>query len=263
MHSNRNTAFSLVELSIVLVILGLLTGGILAGKSLIRATELRSVGVDATKYQTAIAAFRDKYFSVPGDMTNATSFWGTRAGTGSDATCYTTIATYTGTCNGDGNGKITNTTLFADPTGAEYFLAVQHMAYAGLIEGSYTGSSTVTTSGKFSAGTNIPVGKISGSGMRPLSWANVSGNPTQYFPTTPMVNMFTEFLPAGGRLLLPEELWNLDVKLDDGKPASGKVWTLLSSATWGPGCSTTDVASTADYAISSSAYTCDFNMAIY
>ena len=43
----RRHAFSLVELSIVLVILGLLTGGILTGQSLIRAAELRSAaGVD-------------------------------------------------------------------------------------------------------------------------------------------------------------------------------------------------------------------------
>ncbi|MFZ4541879.1 MAG: type II secretion system protein [Rickettsiales bacterium] len=54
-------AFSLVELSIVLVILGLLVGGILSGQALIRASELRSVSTEQQRYFTAIQTFRDKY----------------------------------------------------------------------------------------------------------------------------------------------------------------------------------------------------------
>ena len=69
-------AFSLVELSIVLVILGLLVGGILTGQSLIRAAELRSVTTEFSQYQTAVMTFRDKYFAIPGDMKNARDFWG-------------------------------------------------------------------------------------------------------------------------------------------------------------------------------------------
>ena len=48
------SAFSLVELSIVLVILGLLTGGILTGQSLIRAAELRSVTSQMQQYRVAV-----------------------------------------------------------------------------------------------------------------------------------------------------------------------------------------------------------------
>ena len=55
--------FSLVELSIVLVILGLLVGGVLSGQSLIRASELRKYTTSADKYKTAILSFRDKYFA--------------------------------------------------------------------------------------------------------------------------------------------------------------------------------------------------------
>jgi len=58
----RTRGFSLVELAIVLVILGLLVGGVLTGRVLIRASELRTV---TTQYQgnvTAARSFRDKYF---------------------------------------------------------------------------------------------------------------------------------------------------------------------------------------------------------
>ena len=75
----QKQGFSLVELSIVLVILGLLTGGILTGQSLIRAAELRSVTTEFQKYQTAMMTFRDRYMALPGDMRNATAFLGSFA----------------------------------------------------------------------------------------------------------------------------------------------------------------------------------------
>ena len=61
-------AFSLVELSIVLVILGLLVGGVLSGQALIQAAQLRAVSEEYTKYTTAALTFRDKYLATPGDM---------------------------------------------------------------------------------------------------------------------------------------------------------------------------------------------------
>ena len=102
----QKQGFSLVELSIVLVILGLLTGGILTGQSLIRAAELRSVTTEFQKYQTAAMTFRDRYFALPGDMRNATDFWGamTNCGAASPA------GTGTQTCNGNGNGSIDTAT---------------------------------------------------------------------------------------------------------------------------------------------------------
>ena len=80
-------AFSLVELSIVLVILGLLTGGILAGQSLIRAAELRSVTNEFQRYIVATQSFRDKYFAAPGDITDAHRFWTSAGGNGANAAC--------------------------------------------------------------------------------------------------------------------------------------------------------------------------------
>ena len=128
---SRN-AFSLVELSIVLVILGLLTGGILGGQSLIRAAELRALTTEYQRYFAAVSTFRDKYFALAGDMTNATSFWG--KDTTSTAQCTSDSGTggTPGTCNGNGDGWI-GTDL------RENYRAWQQLSLAGLIEGNYVG----------------------------------------------------------------------------------------------------------------------------
>ena len=78
--SSSSSAFTLVELSIVLVIIGLLVGGVLSGKSLIRASELRAVASEFSYYKIAIGNFKDKYSALPGDMRNAVTYWGAAAG---------------------------------------------------------------------------------------------------------------------------------------------------------------------------------------
>jgi prepilin-type N-terminal cleavage/methylation domain-containing protein len=72
----RNHGFTLVELSIVLMIIGLLVSGILVGKDMIRAAELRSITSEKDQFQTAVNLFKNKYLGLPGDLSNATAFWG-------------------------------------------------------------------------------------------------------------------------------------------------------------------------------------------
>jgi prepilin-type N-terminal cleavage/methylation domain-containing protein len=126
--------FSLVELSIVLVILGLLTGGILTGQSLIRASELRAVTTEYQRYIAAAHTFRDKYFAIPGDFNNATRFWGKD---NTNCSGDTGAAATPGTCNGNGDGNITDA-AGAGLTG-ERFQFWKQLALAGLIEGTYSG----------------------------------------------------------------------------------------------------------------------------
>jgi len=127
-------AFSLVELSIVLVILGLLTGGILGGQSLIRAAEMRSISTEHARWVAAAQTFRDKYFALPGDMSNATKFWGTADA----ASCSLTSTGDARTCDGNGNGVLNYS--FSGNTAHEHFRFWQQLANAGLIEGNYSGT---------------------------------------------------------------------------------------------------------------------------
>mgnify|MGYP003385900906 CR=1 FL=1 len=215
-------AFSLVELSIVLVILGLLVGGVLTGRSLIHAAELRAVSTEYTRYFTAVQSFRDKYFALPGDMNNAASFWGAADGsTGNTAGCATTAGTGTQTCNGNGNGVIEN----AASSSNEAFRFWQQLANVGLISGNYVGITQGTTNSSATA-TNSPASKLANG-----YWYS-SNLPTQSANGNFFDGTYGNYLALGGlvtnqwpyvSLFIPEELWNIDTKLDDGKPATGKI----------------------------------------
>lgn len=214
-----NRGFSLVELSIVLVILGLLTGGILAGQSLIRASELRSVTTDLTKYRTQLFAFRDKYFYLPGDLPNATSFWGDQA-TGTGNCPDAAIANGSpGTCNGDGDGRIVH------GGNTEATRAWQHLAMAGLIEGSFTGYNSPN-----SPGVTVPASRISPGGFA-LGWYTANAN-TSADMADPNRFVFGSGGGGtmGGAIIRAEEAWNIDTKLDDGLARQGKLWSRTGSA---------------------------------
>lgn len=213
--------FSLVELSIVLVILGLLTGGILSGQSLIRAAELRSVTTEFNRYTTAVGSFRDKYFALPGDMNNSASFgWKDAAGT--------TVG------NGDGNGQIAST---ATNTTNEISLFWVDLANAGLIEGSYTLIANTT----LTPAINNPKSKLN-NGAWNIGYLGTVANTSGTYYEGNYNNVF--FFGSGtnatspGGLLKSEEAWNIDTKIDDGKPQTGSFTTLESqgSATAGAGC---------------------------
>jgi prepilin-type N-terminal cleavage/methylation domain-containing protein len=67
-------AFTLIELSIVLVIIGLITGGILTGQTLIAAARVRSMITQLDRFNLAVTTFRGKYDCLPATCTNPSSF---------------------------------------------------------------------------------------------------------------------------------------------------------------------------------------------
>ncbi len=257
-------AFSLVELSIVLVILGLLVGGILAGQSLIRAAELRSVAADMSKYAAGMNAFRDKYFAIAGDITNATRFWGIAGGaTGSDDACWGVAGSGTTTCNGNGNGYLGHSsTACTNDTQAscynERVRAWQHLANAGLAEGSYTGLKTGAETWSWAAGVNQPSGKIANTAFLLYGLdAAVTGVAADFIGKQAgnyLLLIRASSAGANVGVLKPEEAWNIDTKLDDGKPGTGIVSTVTATTT--PNCASSDIASSATYVLSNSATAC-------
>ncbi len=227
--------FSLVELSIVLVILGLLTGGILTGQHLIRAAELRSVTVDIQRYHTAAMAFREKYRMFPGDMNNAIDFWG--AADADPATCYNTEGTGSQTCNGNGDGFI-SLNIFGedDLRNSEGFRFWEHLANAGMIEGDYSGVGPAGAGWRDVAipGENVPAMRIGG-GVQAVSARMDNYGPVgQRWTGTGVTDVRThmyvgEANSSGGPwspLFSPEEMWGMDKKIDDGGAGTGRFTAL-------------------------------------
>lgn len=222
LNQNRR-AFTLVEMAIVIVIIGLLAGAVLAGRSLIRGAEMRDIISEFQRYQRAIGGFREKYYALPGDMANAVSFWGAAAGASTDGVDLTCAAldssspsTDNSTCNGDGNGLIGNNLL----TIHEMLRAWQHLANAKMIEGFYTG--VPNASGNQVIGENVPASRVTDMGWMIYGVGSYAGD-TAFFAAD-----YGNVLNAGpltGGLATGAEIYDMDKKIDDGNPQSGVVMT--------------------------------------
>lgn len=201
--------FTLIELSIALVIIGLLVGGILVGQNLIRGSQLQSLGADLDLYKTAARQFRDKYRYLPGDMPNATQLWGTNPGCG-----MFTAGSGTQTCDGNGDELI-----------GEMYAFWQHLALGGFIMGNYTGVQG-TAALDHQIGINCPASRIDGGGFAIAHWGQQTGSAQVYDGMYKNVMFFgaqsSADLPSAGAIT-PEEALLFDTKIDDGYPGRGMV----------------------------------------
>jgi prepilin-type N-terminal cleavage/methylation domain-containing protein len=72
-----NYGFTLVEIAIVLVIIGLLLGGILKGQEMITQAKIKNSVADFSGISAAYHGYQDRYRAIPGDDTNAPGRWTT------------------------------------------------------------------------------------------------------------------------------------------------------------------------------------------
>ena len=208
MRQKTQAGFTLVELAIVLVIIGLIIGGVLVGQDMIKAAEVRSTAGQIEKYNATVNTFRDKYQFIPGDITQAVaSRFGFQTRTGVVA-------------HGDGNGLLEGCTTGANSTygGCETTLFWRDLNTVNLIAGSF-----VTATDAVEAGTTptavklvLPDAKlgrgnmVSVYGFRGTNYYQIGG-----------VTAFTAGLPTLAATLTPQEAFNIDAKVDDGRPNTG------------------------------------------
>ncbi len=126
MKKQKQGGFTLIEIAIVLVIIGLLLGGVLKGQELITSARVRNLISQQDGIKAAYFGFLDRYRALPGDYTGAVN---NITGVLASSPCNAGI--------GNGNGRI------EAGAGNEDVLAWEHISKAGCINGTYTCAATV------------------------------------------------------------------------------------------------------------------------
>lgn len=235
--ASSTRAFSLLEIAIVIVIIGLVVGGVMAGSKMLRQAELQSITVDYGKFINSVSQFRQQYGGWPGDILDATTFWNSGGGTGAvtDATCRTGMAApnnLTATCNGNNDGQIDDTASAHEP-----YLAWQHLMLAKYVKGNFTGlanaSGGATLSNEATDG-NVPSSRVKRAGWS--FWYKSNGGVTAETYGEFLGNHLIFGAPSttypkatNDPILTPEEAARIDAKLDDGIPSTGRIVTFRPS----------------------------------
>lgn len=269
--STKKSAFSLIELSIVLIIIGLLIAGVTGGASLIKSSQLRAAISEARGYAVAVNGFYSQYSALPGDyelqVAGSNGFAGSILGSNGKIEYYAADATYnsesvvaweqliaTGTINATLN-------LTYDDVEVEKQIVGTHMPaskikFAGWhfdyrnnvgVEGDYADANPeIEGSSKSAAEQNVVVLTVS-------TQVSTSGSGEK----VTLVNGATNSaytLDANGAITGPDAL-SIDTKIDDGFANAGKVrglnpGTYPSSGT--PVCYTTSTTENQQYNVSHS-----------
>jgi prepilin-type N-terminal cleavage/methylation domain-containing protein len=190
-NNSKEAGFTLVEIAIVLVIIGLLLGGILKGQEMITQAKIKNLINDFNGITVAVTSYQDRYRTLPGDDQNATTRWTTQN---------------PGKGNGDGimAGKYNDNNILgtggAPADGAESNLFWQHLRIAGFVPGLTTGTGSGTPPTNAAGGLiGVESGVVGTSGLG----------------FTGLILCFSN---------LPEKIASaVDGQMDDSNPASGQV----------------------------------------
>jgi len=181
----KQTGFTLIEIAIVLVIIGLLLGGVLKGQELITSARVRNIISQQDGVKAAYFGFLDRFRALPGDYSLAA----------------TNIANVLPAANGNGNGQIRSVT--AGDAIDEYIAVWDHLSKAGFINGSFTYTANPETPGTaptspYARYIQVMYDNVYGAGGGALRHNIKTGNS------------------------IPSELLSeIDRKIDDGNPVTG------------------------------------------
>lgn len=198
--------FTLIEMAIVLVVIGLIAAGVTIGKDIITAAQIRNLVSESGQYRNAIRTFSEIYGQLPGDFDQARSFWPNNS-------------EYSGfvTSNGNNDRKIGYAGAGGTLEGVEDVRLWQHLNASDVIPGEFTGT-------RVDGGALVPTVNIPQAG-----WEN-AGFWVSYFTAYGRESNVIHFASPGGVrlegvILVPQLAWQVDEKADDGVPSTGQTWT--------------------------------------
>jgi prepilin-type N-terminal cleavage/methylation domain-containing protein len=192
----NQSGFTLIEIAIVLVIIGLLLGGVLKGQELINSAKVKNLASDFRNIPLYIYSYQDKYHALPGDDPLA-------------ATHVTSaIVATTPLLNDVGNGRIDgkwDSTTATD----ESFLFWQHVRLSGIAAG------ITDTNDKVGYPARNTLGGLIGVTNSSATDAPITGLKGSYIVcSSGIVGKFAK---------------QLDVALDDGNPMTGAMMSMVDT----------------------------------
>ena len=200
----KQSGFTLIEIAIVLVIIGLLLGGVLKGQELINSAKVKNLATDFRNIPIYIYGYQDKFKALPGDDQNAV------AHLGSAATLATTPA---GTlANGLINGYWNSNTVTD-----ESIVFWQHIRLAGLATGSTVIPATIAND----QDPYLPQNSVGGR----IGIESGSTNP-------PIANLKGSYIICSSHIL-GKFAKQLDTTLDDGVSNTGSLMITADAASGG------------------------------
>ncbi len=198
---NRQKGFTLIEIAIVLVIIGLLLGGVLKGQELINTARVRAMNNTVDGITAAWFSFQDRYRAFPGDYLDAQSTVNLPGSGG------------VGPAGGDGNGLVDD-----DNERARVWV---HLEAAGYLTGGYTNAGASVVATDYACPPTICPDNGFGSGMN-LSYGNMVQS-----------GVASAHELISGRGIPVEVIAELDRKVDDGSPDSGAMQLGKAGTGWG------------------------------
>lgn len=253
----RNSkGFTLVEIAVVLIVIGLLIGGVLKGAEMISNAQVNGAITQADKIRKAFRTFHDAYYTFPGDLQNAPTVLqncvaGTFCGNSGNGDQIVGDEFMLGT---NANGTVLSFNLAA-PT--ENLVAWAHLGASGI----YNETAMVPAQPGF--GESLPVASggggwtvlYNGGNLRPLLRIGAFGAITlrsgHWLLQVPNARTNSGNILEGGAFL-PEQIGRFDRKIDDGRPNTGSILAFPATDPAGSGaaqCATAQ-GTGGDYAVS-------------
>ena len=201
--ARREAGFTLVEIAIVLVIIGLLLGGILKGQEMIAQAKIKNLVADLNGVTAAMNSYQDRYKALPGDDKNANTRWSATSPGNGDGVIQDTY-----------NAAVPTTLASSTATGPESVFFWHHLRLAGFLSGTGADQPFNAVSGKMGVQT----------GNGPASSATPPTAPTAVLAgtgTNPPPG-FTSLILCSANL--PDKMAiSVDAQMDDGVGTTGSV----------------------------------------
>jgi prepilin-type N-terminal cleavage/methylation domain-containing protein len=209
MINKKTQAFTLIELSIVISIIGFLIVGVVSINALFKHSIILTTIKDLQTYISAVNNFSSIYGNLPGDIDNATMVFGSTDKNGNTIN------------NGNGDGLIGSPSTIGLIANQEVYSAFQELSLLQLIKGNFNGSATTAN-----PGINLPLSSY--------------GNKSIYYINTSNLGVYSNFnsLVLSGAsnagwnnyVVKVSDAYGIDVKIDDGIPLTGNIISYNANA---------------------------------